>query len=192
MKKLMMVAAALCCILTSSVLTSCSENDNPVDQNLGSAVIVVNTSALYDKLGVTDNISQGLTTGDNIIVDSVLIYDEAGALVSKLGAETSSLQPLTIKANAIPDGIYTLVAWQTIRDPQDEEPYWVVADEDKLSTVNITTQTGGLAVRRAIGMAGATVTVDGGQLSATVAPKPMGSIVDMQLDCFTEIRGWMR
>lgn len=185
----MTLAAFVCCFMLTSVFTSCTNSDNPAASNQGSAGIVVNPSTLYNELGIIDLMNQHLASGETIIFDSVLIYNEAGSLVSKLGAETHSMQRLTIKADALPDGTYTLVVWQTIRDINDLASVWTVNDEDKLSTVNITSRHSGFGYRRSIGMASATVTVVGGQLSATLAPKPMGSIVELQVDGFTDDKG---
>jgi len=175
---MMLAAAALCC-MTMSLFTSCTNEDVPVPVS-GKAVITVNTVALYDELNITDQMPEWLD-GDLTIVDSVLIYDQAGSLLKKLGAETKNLQPLTIEANDLPNGTYTLVAWQTARN-DDGRIAWFVYDEEQLSTVYIYTPYTGLYYTRALGYASATITVDDGNIEASVSPKAMGSVIELQVD----------
>lgn len=186
MKKLMMAAAALCCV-TVGVFTSCTNDDNPVS-NSGKALITVNTVALYDELNITDLMSESLN-GKLSIIDSVLIYDEAGNLLKKLGAESKTLEPLTIEADNLPNGTYTLVAWQTTRNDDGTIP-WFVSGEDQLSTVSISTVYDTFFYTRSLGYASATVTVDGGSIAASVSPKAMGSIIELRIDNLTKDTGY--
>lgn len=186
MRKSMMVAAALCC-MTMSVFTSCTNDDNPVP-NGGKAVITVNTVALYDELNITDLMQESLK-GDLSIIDSVLIYDEAGNLLKKLGAESKTLEPLTIEAGNLPNGTYTLVAWQTTPN-DDGKIAWVLSGEDQLSTVSLSTDYDTFFYTRSLGYASATVTVDGGSIEASVSPKAMGSIIELRIDNLTKDTGY--
>ena len=170
-------------------VTSCSTEDNPAKPTQGSAVITVNNAAIFDQLGITDDMPQWLEKGSLTIVDSVLIYDQAGNLVTKLGVETSTMDPMTIDASGLPNGTYTLVAWETTID-RNKSGAWFVADDEQLSTVNIYTKYGGVGYMWAFGYATATVTVDGSTIQAYVTPVSPSSIVDFQVDNFTEDKGY--
>ena len=182
MKKLMKtMAAVLCCTMTMTVQTACTNEDNPAKPCIGKASITIETKALYDELGMTDVMTQTLAKGSAFVTDTVLIYDQTGALVSKLGTESSNLQPLKFNVDALPNGTYTLVGWQSIRGSRGDR-CWTTAGEEQLSTLNISTIYQIINETWALGVAKATVTIDGGMIEATVTPKAMGSIIDAQVE----------
>lgn len=187
MKTKVMAAAALCCMMTA--FTACTNDDNPVVPSSGDALITVNTSALYDELNIAELMPQWLNSGKITIIDSVLIYDEAGDLMMKLGAEASALQPQTFEAGNLSNGIYTLVAWQTARQDNGKVP-WLLSGEEKLSTVSLSATYSGIPYPFALGYASTTVTVEGGNLETTVSPKSLGSIIELRVDNFTEDKGY--
>ena len=187
MKKNKLVAATLCCMITA--FTACTIDDNPVVPTSGQAMITVNTAALYNELNITDLMPQTLNDGRNTIVDTVLIYNQAGNLLKKLGAETKTLQPLTIEAGDLPNGTYTLLAWQTTRD-KDGKIAWFLSDEEQLSTVNLYTIYDVFLYTRALGAASATITIEGGNTEINLSPKPLGSIIELRVDNLTEDKGY--
>ena len=138
-KNVMTLASVLCCTLSMMVQTACTNEDNPAKPQIGKASITVETKALYDELGMTDRMTQVLASGYALLTDTVLIYDQTGALVSKLGTESSSLQPLHFQLDALPNGTYTLVGWQSIRGNSNGLRCWTVAGEEQLATLNIST-----------------------------------------------------
>lgn len=187
MKAKLMAAAALCCMMTA--FTACTNDDNPVGPSSGEALITVNTSALYDELNIAELMPQWLNSGEITIIDSVLIYDETGKLMKKLGAETSTLQPQTFEAGNLRNGTYTLVAWQTARKDNGTMP-WLLSGEEQLSTVSLSTKYSGIQYRFALGYASTTVTVEDGNIEATVSPKSLGSVIELRVDNFTEDKGY--
>lgn len=189
MKTKLMAAAALCCMMTA--FTACTTDDNPVIPVSGRAMITVNTAALYEELDLADRMPSYLDDGTVTIIDSVLIYDQTGNLLTKVGAKTRSLQPLTIDADDLPNGTYTLVAWQSACDA-DEKVAWSIAGENQLSTVNLYTKYERISWPWAVGYASATVTVDGGSVEASLTPKSLGSIIDIRIDNLTEDMGYTR
>lgn len=181
-KNVMTLASVLCCTLSMMVQTACTYEDNPAKPQIGKASITVETKALYDELGMTDRMTQLLAGGYALLTDTVLIYDQTGALVSKLGTESSSLQPLHFQLNALPNGTYTLVGWQSIRGKISGDRCWTVAGEEQLATLNISTTYQIINETWALGAVAATVTIDGDMIEATVAPKAMGSTIDIQVE----------
>lgn len=190
MKMKLMAAAALCCMMTA--FTSCSVDDNPVAPVCGRAMITVNTAALYDELENTDLVSTDLDDGKISLVDTVLIYDQTGNLVIKLGAKSSTLQPITFDSEDLFNGTYTLVVWQTTMNNQYEIVPWYISGEEQLSTVNITTPYEDIGSSGALGYASATVTIENGLTNCDVKPKSLGSIIDIQIDNLTEDMGYSR
>ena len=172
-------------LMTAVIVTlafyACSVNDNPAVKPSGRAVITVNIAGLYEEADMVDVVKHNLGN-PMCISDTVLIYDQNGRLVKKLGTVTKSLEPLTIVAEGLPNGTYTLVAWQT--GYSDEETSinkrFVLADEEELATVKLLQTAPILEFAYANGLASATVTVNGNSFEATVTPKLVGSIVNLK------------
>lgn len=189
MKKLLYLMTAVIATLTFS---ACSGNDdNPATPVSGRAVITINTAALYEELNITDLMPRWLDTGSLAILDSVLIYDQAGCLINKLGARTYAMQPVTIDTGDLPNGTYTLVVWQAGRSSDERIP-WTLSGEERLSTVSLTTQFVGIGYMWAVGSATATVTVRGGSIQASLTPKSLGSIIELRVDNLTADKGYTR
>ena len=191
-KFLMTLAAFVCCAMTTTVFTACTNgvDDNSVYPQTGSAVITVNPTSLYDELDLTEIIRSREAEGKVFIADTVLIYNEKGDLVSKLGTEVNTLQPFQLQTDDLPNGTYTILVWQALRGAITGTRAWVANNEEQLSTVNITTIYGSMVHEWAVGMASTTITIDGNVAKANVAPKSMGSVVEVQLDGNTEDKGY--
>ena len=181
--------AAVLSVVLPLFVTSCVTEDNPAKPTESKALITVNTADLYEQLILTEEAARWLERGW-VIVDTVLIYDETGHLVTKLGAGTTTLDPLTIEASGLPNGTYTLVAFQT--GVIDEDSAWKLDGEELLSTVNVTSIYSQLNPARVLGYASATVTVDGGTIEATVSPRPLGSVIDFWMLNLDESMGYKR
>ena len=172
---LRMMTAALCCMMLS--FAACTrENIDTKD------AITVNTAALYEELGIKNEMSQALANGTCTLTDTVLIYNQNGLLVMKLGAQSSTLQPLTFKAEGLADGTYTLVLWQA---GNPGEAAWVLSDEEQLSSVNLIAPTTPMNFALSAGYASATITVKKGVAGAELTPKAIGSVIDMQIENLT-------
>ena len=180
MKKIMYLMTAVIVILA---FNACSVNDNPatLGTTSGRAVITVNTAAMYEEVGIADLIEFNLSRKMSLS-DTVLIYDQNGHLVTKLGTETKSLEPLTFEVDNLPNGTYTLIGWQkgNFDDGTDLGTRFILADEEELSTVKLLQVVPVPMVAFANGLASATVTVNGNSIEATVAPKLVGSIFNIK------------
>lgn len=188
-KSIMKLAALLCSAMTVVMLTSCDDDKDktPVKPTNGKAVITINPAAMYEELDLVEHMPHWLEKLMTIR-DSVLIYDQAGDLVAKLGVESNTLQPLTIETDDLPNGTYTLVGWQTSHASNGQA--YFISGEEKLSTVNLYTTFGGISYVWAVGSAAATVTIDGGSLEADISPKALGSILEIRVDSLTEEDGY--
>lgn len=180
-----MAAALMMCL--PMCMTSCNNSDDetPTITTSGSAVVGINTATLFDKLGITDLITEKLAEGDLRVTDSVLVYNQQGALVARLGAEATTLKNVTISLSDLPQGTYTIVAWQTTSN--GPEPFWQLMGAEQLATVRlIQAYPSSMGYSRAIGMFTTTVTIgsEAATLNAEIAP--MGSIVDISMDGFTD------
>lgn len=183
MKRTLSLMAA---IIATLAFSACSDNDNPTTPDTpsgGRAVITVNTAALYEEINWVGAIELNLAK-DMCISDTVLIYDQSGHLVTKLGAVTKSLEPLTFTVEDLPNGTYTLVAWQAgfFDHETSVSKQFLLADEEELSTLKLMEQHHILAFTDANGLAYATVTVNDNSIEATLTPKLVGSILNLKLE----------
>ena len=178
MKKMIHLMTA---VILALAFNACSNNDNPSTpvKPFGRAVITVNTAAMYEEVDLVPFIEQKLTK-NLCLTDTVLIYDQNGHLVKKLGTATKSLEPLTFVVDNLPNGTYTLVAWQTGIFENETFKVFVLADEEELTTVKLARLKNTLLYGDAIGLAYATVTVNGNSFEATVMPKLIGSFINMK------------
>ena len=179
MKHYLMTLAALT-LMALPVFTACTK-DNPATSF--DATITVNPEPLYVELGM-EGIHLLFMQEKITVVDSVLIYNQEGHLVNKLGAETSmSLSPMTIEAGDLPVGTYTLVAWQTIiahlngKDLQG----WHLVGESELSTVSIMANANPISYIYALGYDSSTMTIQNGAANVSLTPKAMGSNIDLNV-----------
>lgn len=165
-------------------VTSCNTDDTPAK---GSAVVRINTAALFEKLGITDLVNERLSAGKMTVTDSVLVYNQKGQLVAKLGTESSQLKTVSIGLEDLPVGTYTLVAWQTTSDGPWADPFWWLTGADALATARIVQNyPSSISVYRAIGMSSATVSIGSEPASLEADMAPMGSVLDMSVDGLTE------
>ena len=180
MKKMIYLMTA---VIVTLAFNACSANDNPATPgNLsGRAVITVNTAAMYEEVGLAELIEFNLPKAMSIS-DTVLIYDQNGHLVTKLGTVTKSFEPPTFVVDNLSNGTYTLVGWQSgnFDNGTTIEKKFVLADEEELSTVKLLQLDPVNMVAFANGLASATVTVNGNSFEATVTPKLVGSIINLK------------
>lgn len=186
-KKLFLWAiTAMMTMVLPMCVTSCSTEDNPLPT--GKATITVNTGALYEELGVTDDVLKAFDRYRSFeIRGTVLIYDENGNLVKEITGSTRQLEPMTIDVSDVLYGTYTLVAVQYPYYTADDDPFTMLNDIDKLSTAHFEyDRTYRIEAQDAVGFCSETVTLDGTPIEATITPKAAGSIIDMRMDGITE------
>ena len=180
MKKMIYLMTA---VIVALAFNACSTNDNPSTPSTtsGRAVITLNTAAMYEEVGMAEIIERNLPTAVSIS-DTLLIYDQNGRLVTKIGTVTKSLEPLTLAVDDLPNGTYTLVGWQNgyLDDGTRVEKKFVLADEEELSTVKVLQLDMIHLCADAVGLASATVTVNGNSIETTITPKLVGSIFDLK------------
>ena len=179
MKTTKTILFAIALICTALVNYAC----NP-EKKGGRAMITVNTAAIYDELGTTDPMKErALATQGFTIVDTLLIYDQQGFLVSKLGVETKEIKPVTFEATGLKDGTYTFVVWQSASSDEFGSA-WFCSDEDKLATSSIITDSPMMSYQFALGYDLTTAAVGGGRVKMELSPKTMGCIVDLRAENF--------
>lgn len=170
-------------VITAWAFNACSVSDNPLtpDNPSGRAVITVNTAAMFEEVGLAELIESNLPK-NLCLADTVLIYDQNGQLVSKLGTVTKSFESLTFEFDDLPNGTYTLVGWQTsyIDKGTTADKHFALANEEELSTVKVVQLEPIHNVATTNGLASATVTVNGNSFEATVTPKLVGSILNLK------------
>ena len=180
-QRLLWVAVTL--LMTTAVLTSCTDNDDNASTSNQDA-IMVNTAALYDELGIRGEMAQALATGDYILTDTLLVYDASGSLLKKLGTESSNLEPLTFNLEGLTNGSYTLVLWQTARTTSGDRA-WMLSGESQLSTAVLNETRAPIGYAFSTGYASTTVATAATRsagLVPTLTPMAVGTIVDMRVD----------
>ena len=171
--------------ITAWAFNACSVSDNPLtpDNPSGRAVITINTAAMYEEVGMAELIEFNLSKAVSIS-DTVLIYDQNGHLVTKLGTMTKSFEPLTFTVDDLPNGTYTLIGWQSgnFNNGTTIEKKFVLADEEELSTVKVLQLELVNMAAFANGLASTTITVNGNSIEATITPKFIGSIINLKTE----------
>ena len=172
-------------VITALAFNACSVSDNPLtpDNPSGRAVITINTAAMYEEVGMAELIEFNLSKAVSIS-DTVLIYDQNGHLVTKLGTMTKSFEPLTFTVDDLPNGTYTLIGWQSgnFNNGTTIEKKFVLADEEELSTVKVLQLELVNMAAFANGLASTTITVNGNSIEATITPKFIGSIINLKTE----------
>lgn len=182
-KKAFWAALAIASVLVSSVACTKGSDDPDVQ-----GTITVNNSILYEQLGIREEVMDALAEGAYAITDSVLIYDNTGALVSKFGAEVNSLMPLILSVPKLSKGTFTIIAWQTARS-KNGKPSWKLSGENMLSTVSLNVPTTPIPFEMAVGYASATISGDS-PINGSVGFKPIGSIVEYNVEGLTADTGY--
>lgn len=195
MKKfLMTMGLAVCWATILSVTVSCGddEDDEPLYPADSKNTITINRTSLYEPMGVLDRMQSTLNDEKTqlAVTDTLLIYDETGKLVLKLGSESRSLDPVTYELDDLPDGTYTAVGWQATKLYNNKD-CWLITGEDQLSTVSLispyTSRPGYLAA----GFAACTINISSkGGSRGTLLPYSIGSIVWINIDNLTEETGY--
>ena len=178
--------------LLAVVVVSCKkeDQDNP-EQEEQSMIVSFNTGSLYEELGIMEDMAGKLSSGgDFSIIDSVLVYDQEGALVGKSGVESNSFEKKELVLKDIPHGTYTLVLWQSAFRISDGVRAWKVGEENSLSNVNITSNGLSFGFAWALGTASATVTYGSNTSKMELNPKAVGSILDVTVDNIPQDEGY--
>ena len=196
MKRILHLAAVLSASLLATALVSCNretpEEPEPTEE-IQPIIVSVHTGKLYQELGIVDDMSGKVSPGGGFaIIDSVLVYDQAGALVAKSGVESHTLIKKDVVLEEIPEGTYTLVLWQTAYREANGVRAWKIEEETSLPTVKLTTDGGSFTFAWAVGIASATVTHGNLATKVEMTPKAVGSILDVTVNNIPKDKGYIR
>ena len=64
---------AIMLLMTTTVLTSCTKDNDNDSSTSNHDAITVNTAALYDELGIRSEMEQALASGEYILTDTLLV-----------------------------------------------------------------------------------------------------------------------
>ena len=162
--------------LMAAAVVSCSKesNDTP-DVPEKTIAVSFNTGSLYKDLGIQESMAEIISpAGSCLIIDSVLVYDKNGVLVTKSGMESNSFENKSLVMKDMPKGMYTLVLWQSVYRTTDGVRAWKVSDEESLATVKITSDGGSFNFFWALGTSSTTVEHSGKGLLVDLTPKSVG------------------
>ena len=176
--------AAILTICGTSVFTACSDKDDDGGDTPAKAVVTVKTAAMYEQLGITNEIKEFLSDSKNYIYAAALLYDQQGSLKGKFTGQAQTLDPLEIPVSGLADGTYTLLAVQT---GAKGELQWTLKNEEILSEVEMTmADDTRLPPYMSLGIATQTVTVKDGAIQAEVSAEALGAIVEVQVKGLTK------
>lgn len=161
-------------------LVSCQKGKAGID-----ATLIINTKALYDELGIVEEIESCISTHSGIIVDSVFVYGLLGQLILRLGTETHSLSPVSFSLGDLEEGDYTVVVWQYYREEQEKER-WFSLQSEELSSLCIHCVDNPMECIWSLGVATSAVTIDNSSDHFMMVPEAAGSIVDFQLNNYVK------
>ena len=182
MNKILKLSALLFVSLLAVAVVSCKKN-SPDNPDYPSTVVSFNTGSMYEELGIKEAMAAELSAGGNFtVIDSLLVYDLKGALVTKLGVESNAFEEKKLELDDIPEGTYTLILWQSAWRKSDGIRAWKVGEEKSLSTVQITSDGLSFGYAWALGTASATVTPGTMSTKFDMTPRAIGSIVDVTVD----------
>lgn len=156
----------------------------------GSASVTLNTQALYEEIGFSEQAVNNLASGYFYIEGTLLVYNEQGALVGKYVEAANDFQPIHFRVGDLPNGVYTIVAAQLGRQ-QDFSPWEIVAEEN-LSTVQIRRLNEHTYWPFAVGLASQQLTVLGGEAEASLTPQSAGSIVEVMIARTESFTPWLK
>ena len=192
MKKIINLSAALFISLLAAVALSCDKEHHDDPDGPDSDIdVTFYTGGLYEELGIKEDMAAQLSaTGDFTITDTLLVYNQEGALVGKYGLESRSYKVKELELEDVPDGTYTLVLWQSAFRISDGARAWKVEEENLLSTVHIAPNSLSFAYTWALGTASATVKIGPKSSKIDLTPKAVGSILDVTMDNIPEDEGY--
>ena len=192
MKKILVLLSLLSVSLLSAVVVSCSKESNDIPDVPKKAIAVAfNTGSLYNDLGILESMADVVSpAGNYLIIDSVLVYDNNGVLVTKSGMESNSFEKKELVMKDLPKGMYTLVLWQSVYRTSDGIRAWKIEEEESLSTVKVASDGGSFNYFWALGISSAKVEHSGKGIQVDMTPKAVGYIVDVTIDNYPEDKGY--
>ncbi|MBR4782729.1 MAG: hypothetical protein IK023_02450 [Bacteroidaceae bacterium] len=182
MKKIMRLAAALCCTMALTMFSACSDSDD-AGKTTATADIKVNPTTMFNTFGngMTEKMMEFYSQARGTAFCGVmaLIYDEDGKLVAQLADRNDDLSPITLRAEGVPKGTYTLVLMQTTIDEKGDSKVWAIEDAETLADLKVVKRdyAAPVSYSDAVGLAIKKVTVNGDKVSAEINPEAAGSIV---------------
>ena len=156
---------------------SCGKMDDPAEDLAWD----IDTAAMYEQLGIIDEVSSALASRDYRLVDSLLVYDGQGNLIARQGMKSDAPGHKPILIPGLADGTYTFVLFQTCMK-SGEPDLWTTVDAGQLATLHFNNPNACVDGVQALGVAKERVTILAGAVGAALTPRPVGSIVDFQID----------
>lgn len=145
----------------------------------------IEMSAMYEQLGIVEEVRTGLASGDYLLEDSLLVYDGQGSLIARQGMQSDALGRKSMTVPNLTDGTYTFVLFQSCR-LAGEPGLWASADDGELATLQICCPDVCVDGIQALGVAKERVTIRKGARGTVLTPWAAGNIVDFQVDNYTK------
>jgi hypothetical protein len=164
-------------ILGMLALFACETDPVPTEDSTWD----IETAAMYEQLGIIDEVRTGLTSGDYLLVDSLLVYDGQGHLIARQGVQFDALGRVSMTIQDLTDGTYTFVLFQACSQA-GKPSIWTAIDAGQLATLQIRCPDVCVEGIQALGVAKENVTIRKGAMSTALTPRAAGSIVDFQVD----------
>lgn len=165
------------CLIGLALIHSCGK----VSDSAEDLACDIEPAAMYEQLGIVDEVSTGLAQEDYLLVDSLLVYDSHGSLIARQGLKSDALGSKSIVIPGLPDGTYTFVIFQMCTKA-GEPDLWTAVNAGQLEMLHFDNPNVCVDGVQAFGVKKESVTIRDGALGTTLIPRPAGSIVDFQID----------
>ena len=168
-----------------TMFSACSDSDD-AGKTTATADIEVNPATMFNTFGngMTEKMIEFYSQSGGTAFCGVmaLIYDEGGKLVAQLADRNDNLGPITLRAEGVPKGTYTLVLMQTTIDEKGDSKVWAIEDAETLADLKVVKRDYAAPVNYtdAVGLAIKKVTVKDDKVSAEINPQAAGSIVSVK------------
>lgn len=167
--------------------TSCSDSEDVEITLYEDVTLNVNTSNAFDIWGLSDFENYLGNDKSKSIGITSLVYDENGDLARVIKSHTKTFQTVEQTIENIEEGLYTVVIFETLVNDDDnyESSAWILADEDKLSTLKVTYQEGRSIAywHECFGVASVTLNVRKDK-KVNVKPEPVGCLINLDYENF--------
>ena len=174
--------------LVSLLAASCSNDDIEITTYAPKNDLKVNisTTSAYDVFGIDDYKTILAKYDETHVAVMSLVYDKDEKLVASENSYLKTFQQVQQKF-ALPNGTYTLVTVVTFAD-KDGETYkplsWKFVDVNTLSTVRLDKLYNEVMWYNSLAVASKTINVDDANVTTSVAPTPVGSLLDIYYENF--------
>lgn len=184
-------------VLAGAIFSSCTNEDIEVTTvgKLRSIHCTVNMKSMYEEFELDKDISKIFLAGRSAAVGAwVYLYDSKGKLVECQSYSDYAMNNANISFKNLPEDEYTLIAVETLVNPDKEDQLynWRINDEEDIKNIKIQHYSAEKGFDSVLGIVSQTFEVKDNDPNIMLIPKGVGSLIFMQyanakyLQCYDE------